>query len=288
MKIGCVLVLYNPDIHVTINALKALMPQIDILVLVDNSLCINKEFQNMSSKGRCIYLHLGCNVGIAAAQNVGIEILKKEDIGYLLFMDQDSIAPSNMVESLVNSAYKIRKEASIPIGAIGPRAVNRQDSKEYKGSVKKGIKYNEELTEVTELISSGSLIPFENFDKVGCMDSSLFIDGVDHEWCWRARNKIGARFFILEKIKMSHQLGEGDHSFLWKKIAIPTYFRVYYQYRNYFLLIKRNYVPFYWKVSNGIKYIIKFFYFPLFIAPRKKYLINMLRGIYDGNIYGEK
>lgn len=114
------------------------------------------------------------------------------------------------------------------------------------------------------------------------MDGSLFIDGVDHEWCCRCNKIMKGRFFIAENEHLSHQLGEGDRCFLWKKVAIPTPFRTYYQFRNYFILICRGYVPLYWKISNGIKYIIKAFYYPIFISPRKEYLKNIYGGIRDG------
>lgn len=90
------------------------------------------------------------------------------------------------------------------VGAIGPRAFNRCENKEYRGNVKKGKKINNEITEVSELISSASLIAISNFEKVGLMDETLFIDGVDHEWCWRANLRMGGRFFIVETIKLSH------------------------------------------------------------------------------------
>jgi rhamnosyltransferase len=114
------------------------------------------------------------------------------------------------------------------------------------------------------------------------LDDSLFIDGVDHEWCWRASFKLQLRFFIIESVILSHMLGEGDRHFLIRKVAIPTPFRTYFQFRNYFKLVKRNYVPIYWKFSNGFKYIIKYFYFSLMVKPRMEYFKMINKGIIDG------
>lgn len=278
MTVGCVLVLYNPNVGILRQCLKVLNSQVDMIAIVDNSTkSVNYSFDSTNY----VYYSMNGNYGIAAAQNKGIEILKNYNIDYLLFLDQDSIAPENLVEQLVEEAKKL-KATSVTLGGIGPRPLNRQSNKEYRGSVKKGKKYSNTLTEVRELISSGTLIPFENFSSVGLMDSALFIDGVDHEWCWRAYKKIKARFFILETVFLSHQLGEGDHNFFFKKVAIPTPFRVFYQYRNYFILLSRSYVPVYWKFANGFKYIIKLFYYPFFIPPRSKYFKNICRGIYCG------
>jgi rhamnosyltransferase len=174
---------------------------------------------------------------------------------------------------------------SILIGGIGPRPVNRVSNKEYRGSIKKGKKISPHITEVNELISSGTLVSLENYHKVGFLDESLFIDGVDHEWCWRAKKNARLRFFISEKAFLSHQLGMGDRFFIFRNVAISTPFRTYYQFRNFFILIRRNYVPLYWKLSNGLKYFIKFFYFPLVIKPRDEYFKMITRGIKDGIIF---
>ena len=227
------------------------------------------------------------NIGIAAAQNEGLKFLISNKYDYVLFMDQDSIAPHNLVQGLLSDLEFLRTKG-VNVGAIGPRPINRQDNKAYIGLIKKGKKITDGLTEVSELISSASFIPVPNFEEVGLMDAKLFIDGVDHEWCWRAGYFTKKRFFISENNHLSHQLGEGDRSILFKKVAIPTPFRTFYQYRNYFLLLRRKYVPLYWKISNGFKYFIKMFYYPLCLKPRRQYLKNISNGIYKGIFYSDK
>ena len=279
MKIGCVLVLYNPNWDITTRAIEAVLPQVDKVSIVDNS--PESQESKIKEDGKIEYHFLNGNKGIAAAQNVGISSFIDQEYDYILFLDQDSIVESDLVPKLLAQVSKLQSN-NVCIGAVGPRPVNRQQGKEYKGSVKKGIPYDGEVTEVTEIISSASLIPIDNFSKAGMMESELFIDGVDHEWCWRCHKTTGGRFFIVETAKLSHQLGEGDRRFLWKKVAIPTPFRTYYQFRNYFRLIPRSYVPLYWKLSNGLKYLIKLFYYPIFVSPRANYLINIYKGIRDG------
>ncbi len=220
-------------------------------------------------------------MGIAGAQNIAIKQVVDKGYKFIYFLDQDSISPENIVLSL-KSKYDYLFNSGVLVGGIGPRPYNREQGKKYLGSIKKGIPFGNGLSEVTELINSGSLILSSVFINCGLMDESLFIDGVDHEFCWRAHKKCNYRFFIDEETYLSHKLGEGDRRFLWKKVAIPTPFRTYYQYRNYLKLIRRNYVPIYWKASNGLKYLIKFFYYPICISPRLSYLKNMVRGIRDG------
>lgn len=280
-RIICVLVLYNPDIKLINPVIQSIISQVDLLWISDNTpspvkIPIIDEFQE-----KIIYKKMDGNIGIAAAQNYGIKYAIENNYKYLYYLDQDSISPKNIISEL-KSKYEYLKAKNYNIGAVGPKPFNRGENKDYNGSIKKGVKIENNILEVTELISSASFIEVSTFKEVGMMEEKLFIDGVDHEWCWRGRFYHKKRFFIAENIKLSHQLGEGDRRFLWKKVAIPTPFRTYYQYRNYFILLKRNYVPLYWKMSNGIKYSIKLFYFPLCISPRISYLKRIFKGIKDG------
>lgn len=224
------------------------------------------------------------NVGIARAQNIGIKYFINQKFSYILFLDQDSIPDTNLLSFLIDDLDFLQKQ-SILVGAIGPRPINRENKQEYRGSIKKGKFITQNITEVTEIISSASLVPIKHYEEIGLLEESLFIDGVDHEWCWRAKKISNLRFFISEKAQLSHKLGEGDRFFIFRNIAIPTPFRTYYQFRNYLILIRRDYVPLYWKLSNGIKYLIKFFYYPLFLKNGKDYFSNMVRGIKDGVLY---
>lgn len=279
-KKACIIVLYNPNLNNIIDNIKNLSQQCDKIYIIDNTPDQNltsffKAFHNIQ------YIPLKKNVGIAEAQNITLREIIKQNYDFIFFSDQDSLITKNMIEDLLTK-YQFLRTKKIKIGGIGPRPFDKDLNRNYKGSIKKGINIGNNLTEVTEIISSASLIPIQNFKEVGLMDAKLFIDGVDHEWCWRAKKIGNYRFFIDEDSLLSHKLGEGDRKIFGINVHIPTPFRTYYQFRNYFLLSRRNYVPLYWKVSNGIKYFFKFFYYPLFLPQKKLYLKNMLNGIRDG------
>ncbi len=284
MKIGCVLVLYNPNLLLLREVLNAVQNQVGIVYIADNS-SSGIESDIFLDKNNIVYEKMKKNVGIAAAQNFGIKFLIQQKYTHVIFLDQDSIMDRELINQLVLDLDYLQSK-SIYVGAIGPRPVNRESNKKYIGSIKRGKPVTANITEVTEIISSASLICLDNFIEIGLLDESLFIDGVDHEWCWRAKKIKKLRFFISEKTFLSHKLGEGDQFFLIRKVKTPTPFRTYFQFRNYFILLRRNYVPIYWKVSNGFKYSIKLFYYPVFIKPRKEYLKNILYGIKDGIFNG--
>lgn len=284
-RIGVVVVLYNPDITQTSHALDILLPQVDKICIVDNS---EHSIQHIFQHNKIEYIPLYRNVGIAKAQNTGIEYIKKQYCDYILFSDQDSIANSDTVKKLVDT-YNTLKNNNIKIGGIGTRAINRltgkpytSKSKEYGTTIIK-CKHDVErnITRCSYIRSSISLITSRDFEEVGLFDESLFIDGVDNEWCWRAA-KQGYRFFIAEDAIINHKLGEGDHKVGNREIAISSPFRIYYQFRNYLWLCRRNYVPTWWKRKHLIKYTIKALYYPLFISPRMQYAKQIMRGIRDG------
>ncbi|EPE01249.1 hypothetical protein HMPREF1528_00079 [Capnocytophaga sp. oral taxon 336 str. F0502] len=271
--------LYNPNWEVTHKVLESIYKQVDTVFIVDNS--PNAQEVDFSVYKNIVYHFIGGNKGIAAAQNIGINYFKQNKYAFIIFFDQDSIPPIDLVEHLYKK-YKFLYEKRIKVGGIAPRPYNRREKKIYKGTIKKGKEVFPNITEVTEIISSASFIPIQNFEIVGNMEEDLFIDAVDFEWCWRATHRANFRFFICEDIFLSHQLGEKDLSIGVKKIAIHSPFRQYYRYRNFFKLLIRNYVPLYWKISNLIKYTFKYFYLPLCISPRKEYFYKINKGIYDG------
>jgi rhamnosyltransferase len=283
MKIGCVIVLYYPNPLLFEMVFNSVIGQVDHIFISDNS-PETTDLPFLNKLSDLTYQKMAGNIGIAAAQNVGIRYFLENDFSHVIFLDQDSIMEPGLVNQLSDDLIFLQKQG-ILVGGVGPRPVNRISEKEYRGTIKKGIPYNEALTEVTALISSAFMIPLNYMEKVGLLDESLFIDGVDHEWCWRATSSDKLRFFISEKTHLNHSEGEGDKLFIVRKVIIPTPFRTYYQFRNYFILCKRNYVPIYWKTSNAIKYLFKFFYFPLFLNDFKGYWGNITRGIRDGLFY---
>lgn len=284
--IGAVIVFYNPDFTITSKAIEALSTQVDEICIVDNSPINN--FSHIERFKKVHYIALMDNVGIATAQNKGIDYLKTKNYRYVLFSDQDSIVEDDLVRKLFQNLESL-KNAGIQIATVGTRAINRSTGLPYKAKskefaqIKKGVYGNESLlTECYSVRSSVSLTPMTSLSTNGGFDESLFIDGVDDEWCWRAWHKCGLRTFIVEDAKISHMLGTGDRYIGWKRISVNSSFRLYYQYRNFIWLSKRDYIPKFWKRKNFIKYIIKFFYYPIMVKPRRKNFISILLGIKDG------
>jgi len=281
--VSAVVVLYNPNLLELENNVKSLLIQVDHLILIDNSDKTNIEFLKSklpSFKDSIHYIFNNSNLGIASAQNIGIRLSFNLKTDFILLMDQDSCPRNTMVSTLLTDFHKL-KDNNINIAAIGPIPINSQNNLPYTPRIRKSIPFqiDSNLINSNELISTGMLIDVTTLDKIGFFDEKLFIDGVDHEWCWRAKLN---NFQICQSrnTEILHSLGEGDKSIIGLRLAISSPFRIYYQYRNYIYLFKKKHVPLYWKLNNLIKYSIKYFYYPIFVS--NKYFIRINKGIIDG------
>ena len=91
MKIGIVIVCYNPDIRTD-----KLIDNIsndnnyEKIVIVDNSNFRNKKFENLDRK-KFKYIPNCKNLGIAKAQNIGLDYLNSIGLKWAITLDQDTI-----------------------------------------------------------------------------------------------------------------------------------------------------------------------------------------------------
>lgn len=288
---GAVIVLYNPDFELLRKGLGMLKRSVDVLCLVDNSATDNSA--KLDSTPNAVYVPLLENRGIAAAQNVGLRILKERGVEYVLFSDQDSLAAPDTVDCLKHT-YKMLCAKGVKTGGVGTRAVNIETGKPYPSKAKEyevtEVDNGNNVMQVTRcsyIRASISLMRLSSFVEIGGYDETLFIDGVDNEWCWRAATK-GYKFYIAESAKIVHHLGEGDRHVAGRNLSISSAFRIYYQFRNYIWLCRRNYVPLWWKRKHLLKYAVKMIYYPLCVSPRVAFAKGILRGIKDGVLHCRK
>ena len=280
MRIIAIVVLYNSEGAKVVENLKKIALQVDTLCLIDNSSISNDSI--CKEIPQALYMPQFKNKGIAAAQNVGIKYALENKFDYVLFSDPDSSIPGLAVETLLNKFQKLTL-AGFNVGAVGSTAYSETTNLPYHINdcfVQKIMEQN--VTEVTYTMYSISLISLDLFRKIGLMDESLFIDGVDDEWCWRATHLEGCRFFLDDEVIIKHNLGRSGGKIGKRTISISSPKRLYYEYRNYLWLRRRNYVPRHWVKYNGWKYIVKLFFYPLFVTPRFENLKNIIKGLRDG------
>lgn len=273
---GVVIVLFNPTDE-DISQL-ALLAERYRGAIVDNS---PDRTIGTNTLGQMVYLfNDGENKGIAEAQNRGVAALMNDPaIKYIVFLDQDSRLGLDYPDAIAHE-YEVLTPL-FKISLLGPSVENIETGKQFRPVLHENAPTEEGFILRREIISSGSCTSIACLSDVGLNDTTLFIDYVDFEWCWRAASK-GYVCGITNKLSIHHHVGNKTIDIFGYIIIISAPHRYFYQYRNHLWLCRRKYVPLRWKINMGIKYIARLIYFPLFIRQGGKCWKYMIKGIKAG------
>lgn len=222
-KIAAACVIYNPPENLISN-IGSYAGIVSLLIVVDNSEnpdgLLHATLQRFTNV-KIISYHE--NRGIAAALNDAVKLATETNMDWILTMDQDSCFDPEMANRYISAFEQLPGKDKI--GAIGP---------EFEFG--KHQPANSSLIPVTSLITSGSLVNIKVINEVGGYNEKLFIDEVDHEFCYRAGLK-GYGIFQLPGIFMKHALGNatavrtpGSRKQIFKPLHSPV--RLYYMVRN--------------------------------------------------------
>jgi rhamnosyltransferase len=289
-----VIVLYQPDLGVLSGLIEGILDQVDRITVVNNGSSSETavELERMERANGVHVIHCADNVGVAAAHNLGIEWARAMGCSYVLLLDQDSIPATSMVEELLNAVDVLRRR-SISIAAVGPRYVDAHTGiaspfarlgRFRPERVSCPHDNTNDLIETDFLISSGSLIPVEVFERVGLMDAGLFIDHVDTDWVFRAKH-FGYSVFGVCSASMRHSLGSATLRFWflrWRNAPLHSPERHYYAFRNSLLLFRRPYAPWRWIVNDLTMLTYMWSFYPLFAPQRMRRIHLMMKGIWHG------
>lgn len=283
MNIGALIVTYKLQPLDTLAVVRRLSGAVSRVCIVDNS--ETDSSAAFAAETATDYLPLCRNTGIAYAQNVGLHRLMEAGCEAIFFADQDSEVDAALVSGLAASLADLQKREGGCAG-VAPLPYNKADGQPYpyQGNEMPGAVEADggRIVPVSYLMNSGALIPVAMFEVAGLMDETLFIDGVDSEWCWRAAAKCGARFYVDERLRLGHMLGLGSALVAGRRISLTPPYRLYYQIRNYMALSRRDYVPRWWTALNGPKYLQKAVYYPLCRRPRLAYAKYIIMGFVAG------
>lgn len=287
--VGAVIVTYNPEKNRFKLLLEAALPQVGQLVIVDNGSNASCQtwLREYESLNKVTFIALNDNLGIAAAQNVGISEVRKQGARCLLLFDHDSIPSERMVETLL-SVLDEKERQGIKVAAVGPRYYDARQNNpppfiEVKGLrvIRKSCGDEAAVVPVSYLIASGSLIPMSTLAIVGDMREDLFIDYVDIEWGLRAAN-LGYESFGVCHAFMEHDLGDAPLSFMGKSIPFHSPLRHYYLFRNAIWLYQQPHLRLSWKIGDGGRLLLKYGFYSLFGKPRFEQIRMMSLGLWHG------
>ncbi len=269
------IVLYNPDINRMKENINAIINQVDYVILVDNGsknksdieAAIEHSFYNSD---KLIINFSQKNNGIAWALNQIFKIAEEQNVKWVLTLDQDSVCPSDIIESYINYSTSISK-----IGILCPTIVDK-NAGILEGDVHK-------TEEIKRCITSGSFTSLAAWKQLSGFDEKMFIDGVDFDFCDRLRMN-GYKIIRIGSISLTHELGKiTTHRFLFKTVKVQNHsaLRKYYIVRNRFYLSRKEKNTF--AIITSFFFVIKFSAtIVLFEKNRRKKLKAVFKGMYDG------
>lgn len=282
--IVAILVVFQPDLLKLKSNIAFITSQVDTLLLVNNG--FNHDILSAALKdapANTELFQLDSNLGIAAAQNIGIKFARTKGAKYVLLLDQDSTPDSNMVKELLQALVNLPNAA-----AVGPVYLSEHQNEASIFTRVIGLCRIKQVCDTTNpivrtdaLIASGCLIPMAIVDIVGDMREELFIDYVDTEWGLRAQ-AAGYASYAVWSAKMSHQLGSRAIEFMGRNMIVHSPLRRYYQYRNAILLYKMKHIPLNWKVIDASRLFLRAVFYALTNQPRWQNIKMMSCGIWDG------
>lgn len=212
--------------------------QVALVVIVDDGDSPNNvaRLHNWFSRASNVILHHNeANLGVAVALNKGISIARSKGYQWVLMLDDDTIIDPDMVKNLIESWNHMAGQAGKPVAIMG---MTYRDS--HPGKIEPCPTKGPLFVEKRGIVTSGSLMPMDVFDRVGPFREELFIDSVDYDFCMRARAK-GFRVIKVGRVGMTHTLGhiiESEVFGLKLETTDHSAVRRYYLYRNSIVLAR--------------------------------------------------
>lgn len=284
-------VTYNPDLDLLNRQIDSLTDQVHGIVMVDNgssNISELKDFfltKQIGIKKDFIIVYNGKNVGLGAAQNIGIKAAIESGSSDVLLLDQDSVLSNDFISNLLATRKELT-DKKIKVGAIGPIYYNEVTQEMYPitrffGPFIKRIKPTEKPEEASFLIASGCFINMEVLKEVGLMNEKLFIDCIDVDWSFRAR-AMGYKLFASPKVMMMHTIGEKRLNVVGRSIAVHSPFRRYYLFRNSVFMVKNRNIPIGYKIREIVFNTLRLIVYFTVSGERVKYLKYSFNGFKDG------
>ena len=273
MNIAAAVILFYPE-EKTIDNLLSYSSFVHTLYVLDNSENPSIEIVELLKKiPNCQYIHDDENKGIAKRLNQACKLAIANNFDWLLTMDQDSSFSQKNISAYINCLESLANKKQIAM--TGAEFIKKEN-----GEV------NCAYTEVTSLITSGSIMNLTLFNEIGVFDEALFIDQVDFEYCIRAVSN-GYKVLHFSNIFLEHSLGVVSVHRSFKNLkntyrSLHSPLRIYYMTRNYLYLKPKYEKSFPFEISIIKKDLfIRLKNNLIYNKKRNLVIIFFIRGIID-------
>lgn len=273
-RVAAVLVTYHPDWEQVCRCLVLLAPQVDATVVVDNGAAPGgKAPECLRGRPAVQYLAADNQGGIGRAQNLGADLAFAAGADYVLFLDDDSLPPPQLVPALVRAGESLQGEG-FRVAAVAPchrdatAGMRLENASVRAGRVGRILVPEGERAPVAVLMASGMLVPRSAWADIGGMDERFIVAHVDTDWCLRAIAK-GYGLWVDGSVELQHELGMRRIRFRFGRsylIPINRSFRYYFYFRNSLILARRSYCSGPWRRCLR-KGLLEMFFFLLLVHP---------------------
>lgn len=282
-KIAAAIVVYRPERDLLLGLVGAIAADVDCVFLFLNHRPdprLLAECESAAASTRLAYLGDGDNVGLGRAYNEAARAGREAGCDMLLLFDQDSTPRPGMPGRLAAAFDR----AGDRVALVGPRPHTVDIAGGYKlpPSVANPAPLPPDLRELAFLISSGSLIDLAALAAIGPFREDFFIDGIDIEWCFRARSR-GFRTVMAVDEEMPHRLGQGiiRVPLLYVHFVDNTPARLLTYARNQAAMMRLPHIPGWWKARAAASITIHLA-FSILRGFRGREVAAILRGVNAG------
>ncbi len=272
--IAAVVTAYHPDERLA-QVVESALASCALVVVADNTPADSASAAEKLDHANVRVLRSGRNLGLAAALNLGLREVPP-DAAAVLFLDQDSLLPPDLVAGLA-----AHLAADPAIGVVGPAPVDAEKGGQYETlSVLHG-----DVSDRYSVITSGMLVRRSCFAEVPDFREDFFVDCVDIDFCLRLR-RAGVRIVRDKKLALPHSIGDGrDHRLLFLPVRVLHYaaWRHYWVARNGMVLTREH-----GRALPGFALINALFMArwlaatAVFEPERRTHVRAILRGLRDG------
>ncbi|WP_342659353.1 glycosyltransferase (plasmid) [Sphingomonas sp. NY01] len=210
------------------------------------------------------------NLGLARALNQGIGAAMNAGSRYVLLLDQDSRPTLDMFDALLATAAQIEAEGRA-LACVAPLLRDR-----------KAMAGTGDHAGDASFATSGTMLTRVGWERVGPMWEPLFIDGIDHEWCFRARAR-GLETVLVRDAVLEHDMGDEGINLLGRYRPIHrSPVRHYFIVRNTLWLAREQHISPRWRLGELAKLAYRVPSYVLASSDRSRTIGNIAAAIADG------
>ena len=244
------------------------------VVLVDNRTPQHRADRPAATLSSTAELEVNHNRGgLAGGFNRGVAHAIRTGASTITLLDQDSRIEAEQI-LLLSRALAAYPDKQL---VVGPSIWDEQRQARH-GRWQASM---DGLDATRLLISSGTTFRSSDWPQLGSMHEGLFIDFVDHAWCFRAQKR-GFQLFQHPLVTLRQQFGAEHPNRICRRFGMQLYtpVRHYYGLRNLRWLCLQPYIPLDLKLKELLKMLVKPWLWLAFEPRRSENLKAIVAGVF--------